>query len=379
MRLASSFRYALGIAPLDAYQTELGRIGTPAVVVEDLTAALTTGIEELTRPVDAIKHQAKTVTVGISRSDETLLQPPLVQSLLAAGAARDRLTYKTLRTLADIDPMVAEVTGWIRYELDGDPEEGEVAVSIVDRGGIALDIPSRTERTGVLRGTKHTVAVERQVFVTRGREDGRTVVIVPETKDDRATGITLLHVRFRERLAGGRRPGRAPGLPQPLVGSARRGARDRADVPRGSPGGGAGGRPPRGADRRAGGPLAIGVKGIGVDLCEVDRMRTALARTPTLRDRVFTEAEQAYCDRRADPTERYAARWAAKEAVLKAMGAGLGACRWVEIEVARAESGAPSVVLHGTAKQLAADQGITRWLLTMTHTHRLAEAIAVAL
>jgi glucosamine--fructose-6-phosphate aminotransferase (isomerizing) len=201
VRLASSFRYALGVAPLDAYQAEMGRNGTPAVVVDDLTAALTQGIEELTRPVDAIKHQAKTVTVGISRSDETLLQPALVQAVLAAGSARDRLSYKTLRTLADLDPAVAEVTGWIRYELDGDPEDGEVPVSVVDRGGIALDIPSRTERSGVLRGTKHTVAVERQVFVTRGREDGRTVVIVPETKDDRATGITLLHVRFSERLS----------------------------------------------------------------------------------------------------------------------------------------------------------------------------------
>jgi glucosamine--fructose-6-phosphate aminotransferase (isomerizing) len=200
VRLAAAFRYALGIAPLDAYQAEMGRIGTPAVVVDDLTAALTQGIEELTRPVDAIKHQAKTVTVGISRSDETLLQPALVQAVLAAGTARDRLSYKVLRTLADLDPAIAEVTGWIRYEIDGEPTDGEVPVSIVDRGGIARDIPSRTERAGVLRGTKHTVAVERQVFVTRGRVDGRTVVIVPETKDDKATGITLLHVRFEDRL-----------------------------------------------------------------------------------------------------------------------------------------------------------------------------------
>jgi glutamine---fructose-6-phosphate transaminase (isomerizing) len=200
VRLAGAFRYALGVAPLDAYQAEMGRIGTPAVVVDDLTAALTQGIEQLTRPVDAIKHQAKTVTVGISRSDETLLQPALVQAVLAAGTARDRLSYKVLRTLADLDPAVAEVTGWIRYEIDGEPAEGEVPVTVVDRGGIALDIPSRAERAGVLRGTKHTVAVERQVFVTRGRVDGRTVVIVPETKDDRATGITLLHVRFEDRL-----------------------------------------------------------------------------------------------------------------------------------------------------------------------------------
>ncbi len=119
--------------------------------------------------------------------------------------------------------------------------------------------------------------------------------------------------------------------------------------------------------------------GIGVDLCEVERMRTALARTPTLRQRVFTDAERTYCERRTDPTERFAARFAAKEAVMKAMGVGVGACKWREIEVAKAESGAPSVQLHGGARKLAEGLGITRWLLTISHTHRVAEAIAVAL
>ena len=119
--------------------------------------------------------------------------------------------------------------------------------------------------------------------------------------------------------------------------------------------------------------------GIGVDLCDVDRMRAALERTPTLRERVFTDQEQAYCDERRDPTERCAARFAAKEAVLKAMGLGLGACGWREIEVRRAESGAPAIVLHGRARELAEERGIRAWRLTMTHTHLVAEAIAVAL
>jgi holo-[acyl-carrier protein] synthase len=121
------------------------------------------------------------------------------------------------------------------------------------------------------------------------------------------------------------------------------------------------------------------VIGIGVDLCEIDRMRAALDRTPSLRPRLFTDEEQAYCDRRRDPTERYAARFAAKEAVLKAMGVGVGACKWREIEVATASSGAPSVLLHGGAQRLADERGIAQWRLTMTHTHRVAEAIAVAL
>ena len=119
--------------------------------------------------------------------------------------------------------------------------------------------------------------------------------------------------------------------------------------------------------------------GIGVDLCEVDRMRRALERTPTLRDRVFTDAEQGYCDQRRDPTERYAARFAAKEAVLKALQVGVGACSWREIEVVRADGGAPSLLLHGRAQGLATERGVQRWLLTLSHTHRLAEAIAVAL
>src|SRR5207237_2125314 len=104
VRVASLLRYATGIIPLDVYQVEHGKVGTPSTVVEDLTAALTQGIEELTRPVDAIKHQAKTVTVGISRSDEELLQVALAREVLACGAARDALSYRALRTLVALDP-----------------------------------------------------------------------------------------------------------------------------------------------------------------------------------------------------------------------------------------------------------------------------------
>jgi len=121
------------------------------------------------------------------------------------------------------------------------------------------------------------------------------------------------------------------------------------------------------------------VIGIGTDLVELDRFRLTLARTPTIVDRLFTDDERAYCELRKDPTERYAARFAAKEAVLKAMGAGIGECDFKEIEVVRATSGAPSVRLHGRAVALAAGKGVGEWRLTMTHTASLAQAIAVAL
>ena len=201
VRIASVLRFATGAVPLDAYQVELGKVGTPSTVVEDLTAALTRGIDELTRPVDAIKHQAKTVTVGISRSDETLLEAPLAREVLAAGVARDSLSYRALRTLVDLDPAVEQVTGFTRYRVEGDVDADAATIHVVDRGGVAAALRSRTDSDPRLIGTKHRVAYEREVTVAKGRRDGRTLIIVPELKGNLTTGLTLLHVAFRSRLS----------------------------------------------------------------------------------------------------------------------------------------------------------------------------------
>jgi glucosamine--fructose-6-phosphate aminotransferase (isomerizing) len=199
-RVATAFRFALGTSPLDAYQVEQGKIGTPAVVVDDLTAALNDAIDELTRPIDAIKHQAKTVTVGISRSDESVLEIPLVKELFAAGANRDRISYRTLRTLADLSPAVLDVRGFVRYDVtDGDSDAP--TATVLDKGGVAAALTSRLERDPRLRGTKHLVAREQELLVTRGRTDGRTVIIIPQLKDGITTGLVLLHVELADRLA----------------------------------------------------------------------------------------------------------------------------------------------------------------------------------
>jgi holo-[acyl-carrier protein] synthase len=121
------------------------------------------------------------------------------------------------------------------------------------------------------------------------------------------------------------------------------------------------------------------VIGIGNDLVDIDRFRRALERTPTLRERLFTEAERSYADARADPTERYAVRFAAKEAVMKALGVGLGEIQLRDIEVQRSDSGAPQIVLHGTAAELAASRGVQRWLITLSHSATVAQAIVIAL
>jgi glutamine---fructose-6-phosphate transaminase (isomerizing) len=171
--------------------------------VEDLAGALTRAIEELTRPVDAIKHQAKTVTVGISRADESLLQAALIQAVLGTGCPRDRVSYRSLRTLSALTPAVAEVVGYTRYRVElgerNGPWEGESRAYVVDKGGIARNIASRVEREPILRGTKRRVAVEQEPLVTVG-SDGRVVLIVPEVKDGQTTGLTLCHLRLNENL-----------------------------------------------------------------------------------------------------------------------------------------------------------------------------------
>ncbi len=200
VRIASAFRYATGVVPLDAYQLEHGEVGTPATVLEELGTALNVGIDELTRPVDAIKHQAKTVTVGISRADDTFLRVPLVRQVLGAGAARDTLSYRSLRALVALDRAVGTVAGFTRYRVDGDPDTDDATAVVVDRGGLGAQLRSRTEADPRLRGTKALVASEREVTVARGRSDQRTVVIVPEVKGTQTIGLTLLHVAFVDRL-----------------------------------------------------------------------------------------------------------------------------------------------------------------------------------
>jgi holo-[acyl-carrier protein] synthase len=122
----------------------------------------------------------------------------------------------------------------------------------------------------------------------------------------------------------------------------------------------------------------VEIVGLGVDICEIDRMERALARHPTMRERVFTAEERAYCDAKARPAESYAGRFASREAVIKALG-GYRGKRWQDISVTRSASGAPAIRLDGNAKLRADMLGVSRVLVTFTHerTHAVAFALAV--
>jgi|HEV7954857.1 holo-[acyl-carrier protein] synthase len=118
------------------------------------------------------------------------------------------------------------------------------------------------------------------------------------------------------------------------------------------------------------------IVGLGIDICEVDRIREAVQRHgEAFLKRVYTPSEIAYCKKHRDPYERYAARFAAKEAAMKALGTGWRrGVRWVDIEVARMPSGQPTIKFYGETEKIAESLGVKRILLTITHSGNTALA-----
>lgn len=121
-----------------------------------------------------------------------------------------------------------------------------------------------------------------------------------------------------------------------------------------------------------------GVKGHGIDAVDIARFRVSLARTPSMRTRLFTPQELADVAGAADQVPSLAARFAAREAVMKALGLGLGAFGFHEVWVRRMASGAPVLEVHGRALELAVARDIVGWHLSITHTDTVAMASVVA-
>lgn len=121
--------------------------------------------------------------------------------------------------------------------------------------------------------------------------------------------------------------------------------------------------------------------GIGIDVVEVERIGSSMAEFgERFATRIFTPAERAYCDAQRRPEIHYAARFAAKEAVAKAFGTGIGKeLGWLDMEIVRRESGEPALVLSGTGKAYAEAKGIGEIKISLSHAQHYAAANAVAL
>lgn len=128
-------------------------------------------------------------------------------------------------------------------------------------------------------------------------------------------------------------------------------------------------------------PEVEGLVGVGVDIVDIEHMRRILKRTPSFASKVFSADEQAYCNSMTDPASHFALRFAAKEAVLKALGTGFfeSGIGIRDVEVRRNDKGAPFVCLYGAAKKRAEELGVREIPLSLSYTHQEAVAFVMSI
>lgn len=180
-----------------------------------LRKLLTRAVEELTRSIDSVKHQAKTVTVGTSRGDADLFENALVQHLVDLEVDSQALNYATLDALRAWAPVLAAPLGATRYRLRYD--RGEPVLHVVSQTGTSEGLGSRYSVPTTPAGSKRLVLDTRVPRIIRGAFDDRLVLLVPEVVGTEPMGLTLLHVQVA---------GAAP-TPESLARALRIGGRDR--------------------------------------------------------------------------------------------------------------------------------------------------------
>lgn len=126
-------------------------------------------------------------------------------------------------------------------------------------------------------------------------------------------------------------------------------------------------------------PSDISMVGLGIDLLEIERMEQAIKRTPRILERVFTQGERDYASSKARPVVHYAVFFAAREAVLKALGCGFNGVEFSDVEIAHEGNGRPVAILHGKARAIAEQQAVREIQISLSHTHQHAVASAVIL
>jgi len=198
-------KYAVGKLPIEDFWEDFRTEDDAVSPVEMLDIALGHAVDELSRPIDAIRHQAKTVTVGTSRKKEEPVRGILFDLLKELGFPAKRLVGKNIMALSRLQPAVAEVKGYTLYDVnnldaEGNPNDAST-IAIRRRGGISSSMKSRTESSRRLMGTKRSIVSTGHLYAGRGKLDGASIVIVPLLGERTAVrNLLLLHVVYREKM-----------------------------------------------------------------------------------------------------------------------------------------------------------------------------------
>ena len=201
-------KYLSGRLPVSDFELDFSQKGTATNMLNEMFKCLGGAINYLARPVDAIKHQAKTVTVGTSRISERL-EGILFDALAAENINVSQLTASNIIVLKNLQDIVQEIPGSIVYRvaglnLLGEPVD-ETTISVVAKRGAVKKIPSRVETDAQLKGTKRIIVRQGNVYIGKGRKDDRSLVIIPILSGSPQSPsiiehLVLLHITFKENL-----------------------------------------------------------------------------------------------------------------------------------------------------------------------------------
>jgi glucosamine--fructose-6-phosphate aminotransferase (isomerizing) len=201
-------KYLSGRLPVSDFELDFGVKGTPLNMLNSLFKCLGESINCMARPVDAIKHQAKTVTVGTSRISEKV-EGILFEALAAHNFKPSQLINRNIIVLKNLQKIVSDIKGAIRYRIGklnllGEPTD-ETTIEVLKKEGVLLPIPSRVETDTKLKGTKKIIISQGNVYIGKGRKDDRSIIVIPiiSTSQDMPNMIEymlLLNVGFKENI-----------------------------------------------------------------------------------------------------------------------------------------------------------------------------------
>jgi len=201
-------KYLAGRLPVSDFELDFGVKGTPRNMLDSMFTSLAESINTMARPVDAIKHQAKTVTVGTSRISEKV-EGLLFEALAAHRFSIAQLTTSNILVLRNLQEIISEIKGAIRYRIGGlnllgEPTE-ETTIKVEKKEGVLAPLPSRVEADTLLKGTKRIIVREGNVYIGKGRKDDRSILVVPIISTNPDTPgiiehLLLLNIGFKENV-----------------------------------------------------------------------------------------------------------------------------------------------------------------------------------
>ena len=202
--IALLLKYVTGKLPLEDFWNDFKATRVSSSPIDMLDITIGRAIDELVRPIDAIRHQAKTVTVGTSRKEE-IPEGIIFDFMGTLGISLENLTGRNGTNLRRIQNAVTDIKGYTLYAIgnldpEGKPWESST-ISIIERGGISLGMPSRIEKSGALMGTKRAIVSTGEVYAGLGRSDGASFVMVPLIGEGGVIErVLLIHAHFDEQL-----------------------------------------------------------------------------------------------------------------------------------------------------------------------------------